>query len=255
MMRSTSRFSETKALISEVLVAQDMNLAREIAHAEHQPREDDQGHDGQFPLQVEQQHRPAHKAQDVADDVDEGAGEEPAQSPHVRRQARHQVADLFVVEKGHGKAQGTVEEVVLDVEDDLLLKAGEVELLQQAGQHSKHLDAGQQQHGPGQQTQLPAQDDVVNQVAGDEGLRKTKQGVEKDEESAQHALAPVPGDERAQVAEIGFCIGVAFPTGDAVLRQFPGEPPFQVREPGIHMLLCACLAIFANVIARGSSSV
>jgi len=93
---------------------------------------------------------------------------------------------------------------VLDVEKDLLLETGKVEPLQQAGQHFKHLDPSQQQHGPGQQAQLPAQDDVVNQVAGDEGVRKIKQGTEKDKESAQRAFAPVPGDARAQVLEIGL---------------------------------------------------
>ncbi len=93
---------------------------------------------------------------------------------------------------------------MLDVEEDLLLETGKVEPLQQAGQHFKHRDPSQQQHGPGQQAQLPAQDDVVNQVAFDEGLGKIKQGAEKDKESAQHAFVPVPGDERAQVLEIGL---------------------------------------------------
>ena len=64
--------------------------------------------------------------------MDQGRGKEPAHAADVAQQARHQVAGLLVVEKGLGQAQGAVEQGLLDLEQHLLLEAGEVELLQDA---------------------------------------------------------------------------------------------------------------------------
>jgi hypothetical protein len=67
-----------------------------------------------------------------------------------------------------------------------------------------------------------AQYDIVNNIACDEGLRKTKKGSKKDEEQAQHTLPPVPPDIRTQVLEVGLDAGIAFLADDSVLRHFPG---------------------------------
>jgi putative transposase len=66
-------------------------------------------------------------------------------------------------------------------------------------------------------------------------LRKSKKGSEDDEKRSQHALSPVPFDIRAQVLEVGPDAGIAPLPGDPVLRHFPGKPPFQICEPGIHI--------------------
>jgi hypothetical protein len=51
---------------------------------------------------------------------------------------------------------------------------------------------------------LTAQDDLVNNIAHDEGLRKSEKRCEGDKPGAQQSLPPVPGDERTEVLQVGL---------------------------------------------------
>ncbi len=85
------------------------------------------------------------------------------------------------------------------------------------------------------------QDDVVDQVAGDERLGEAEQGVEKDEQRAQDSFTPVVSEEGSQVLEISSGAGVTSLAGDTVVRQRAGEAMLQIGEPGIHTFSQSCV--------------
>ncbi len=68
---------------------------------------------------------------------------------------------------------------------------------------------------------MTVEDDVINDIAHDEGLRKTEQRGEDDESGAHQALPPMPADKRAQVLEVSFEAGIALLAGETVFGQFP----------------------------------
>jgi len=81
---------------------------------------------------------------------------------------------------------------------------------------------------------LTGQYDIVNNIAGDERLRKGKEGSEKDEEKAQYTPPPVPVEIRAQVLEVGFYARISLLTSDPVPGELPGKPRLQICEPILH---------------------
>ena len=84
--------------------------------------------------------------------------------------------------------------------------------------------------------QLTVEDDVINDIAHDEGLRKTEQRGEDDESGAQQAFPPMPADKRAQVLEVSLEAGIALLRGEAVFWHLPGKTAFKIGEPVVHVL-------------------
>jgi hypothetical protein len=137
-------------LLFHAMMAQDVNPVRKVSHTEYNAREDDEDKKGQPPLQVEQQHNAAQAAHQIAHNVDNGAGEEPAQSLHVRGEARHEIARLGVVKEGFGESQYTFHKILLDVERYLLLKACKIEIFQEAHESLSQDDPNEYKYGTGQ---------------------------------------------------------------------------------------------------------
>ncbi len=114
-----------------------------------------------------------------------------------------------------------IKKVFLDVEGDLLLKAGKIVFLQQIRQVFRQENPDKKKDCSQKESQLTVEDDVINDIAHDERLRKTEQRGEYDESGAQQALPPMPSDKRAQVLEVSFEAGIALLRGEAVFGQFP----------------------------------
>jgi len=74
---------------------------------------------------------------------------------------------------------------------------------------------------PDKESQLTVENDVINDIAHDKGLRKAEQRGEDDESGAHQALPPMTSDKRTQVLEVGFKTRIAFLRGEAVFGQFP----------------------------------
>ena len=83
---------------------------------------------------------------------------------------------------------------------------------------------------------MTVEDDVINDIAHDEGLRKTEQRGEYDESGTHQALPPMPSDKRAQVLEVSLKAGIALLRGEAVLGHLPGKTAFKIGEPDVHVL-------------------
>jgi hypothetical protein len=82
---------------------------------------------------------------------------------------------------------------------------------------------------------LAAEDDLINDIAHDERLRKAKERGEEDESSTQQAFPPVPADKGAQVLEVSLETRIALLAGHTVFRQFPGKAPSKKGKPGAHV--------------------
>jgi hypothetical protein len=78
---------------------------------------------------------------------------------------------------------------------------------------------------------LTSKDNIVNEIPGNEGLWKSKQGSEDDDENTYEAFAPVTFNKWTEIIKIGLDAGITFLSSDAVLRQFPGKPMFQKAKP------------------------
>jgi hypothetical protein len=114
-----------------------------------------------------------------------------------------------------------IKQIFLDVESDLLLKAGKIVFLQQIRQVFRQEDPDKKKDCSKKESQLTVEDDVINNIAHYEGLRKTEQRGEDDESGAHQAFPPMPADKRAQVLEVSFEAGIALFAGEAVFGQFP----------------------------------
>ncbi len=90
-----------------------------------------------------------------------------------------------------------IKQVFLDVEGDLLLKAGKIVFLQQIRQVFRQEDSDKKKDCSKKESQLAVEDDIINNIAHDEGLRKTEQRGEDDESCTHQALPPMPADNRA----------------------------------------------------------
>ncbi len=86
------------------------------------------------------------------------------------------------------------------------------------------------------ESQLTVEDDVINNIAHDEGLRKTEQRGEDDESGAHQALPPMPADKRAQVLEVSFEARITLLRGETVFWHLPGKTAFKIGEPVAHVL-------------------
>lgn len=124
-------------------------------------------------------------------------------------------------------------QVLLNVEGNGLLQAGEIEFLQQAHEFLSQYDGDQQQDGTGQERELACQYDVVDNVAGNQGLRKTHERCGEDNKETEHAFLPISGGIGTEVLEVFLDAGTAIPSGDPVFREFSGETLFEICEPAI----------------------
>jgi hypothetical protein len=86
--------------------------------------------------------------------VDEGAGEKPAQPLNVGGEARHQISGFILVKEGLGKTKRPFEEIMLDIQDDLLLKAGKIKFLQGMHQFFSERDSQEKKNGDGKKAEL-----------------------------------------------------------------------------------------------------
>jgi len=93
--------------------------------------------------------------------------------------------------------------------------------LQQIRQVFRQEDPDKKKDCSKKESQLTVEDDVINNIAHDEGLRKTEQRGEDDESGAHHAFPPMPADKRAQVLKVSLEAGIALLRGEAVFWQFP----------------------------------
>ncbi len=114
-----------------------------------------------------------------------------------------------------------IKQVFLDVEGDLLLEAGKIVFLQQIRQVFRQEDPDKKKDCSQKESQLTIEDDVINDIAHDEGLRETEQRGEDDESGTHKALPPMPLNKRSQVLEVSFEAGIALLAGEAVFGQFP----------------------------------
>ena len=97
-------------------------------------------------------------------------------------------------------------------------------------------DGRHEQKHPGKKGKLFAQDDVVDDEAGDERHGKGHERIEQDESRSQGPLLPVPPEKRQVPAQVLADAGIGLPPGDPVLRRLPRKPAFQIFNPGFHAL-------------------
>ena len=129
--------------------------------------------------------------------------------------------------------QGAFNQVLLNMKGDGLLETSEIEFLQKAHEFLGQYDGDQQQDSAGQKRELPRQYDVVDNVAGNQGLGKTHERCGEDNKETEHAFLPISGGIGTEVLEVFLDAGTAIPSGDPVFREFSGETLFEICEPAI----------------------
>ena len=80
---------------------------------------------------------------------------------------------------------------------------------------------------------MACQYDVVDDVAGNQGLGETQKRCDKDDEKAEKPLTPILTDIGTKIFQVVLDAGVAIFSGDPVLGEFSGQTPLQICKPAI----------------------
>ena len=129
--------------------------------------------------------------------------------------------------------QGAFNQVLLNVEGDGLLEPCEIEFLQQAHESFGQYDGNQQNDGAEQKRELACQYDVVNNVAGNQGLGESQERRGKYDKETHQTFLPVSGSIGSEVFEVFPDAATAIPFGDPVLGEFSGETLFEICKPAV----------------------
>ena len=131
--------------------------------------------------------------------------------------------------------QSALNQVLLNVKGDGLLEPCEIEFLQQAHEPLGQHDGHQQYDGTEQKPKLACQYDIVNNVAGDQGLRETQERRGEYDKETHQAFLPVSGSIGSEVFQVFPDAGTAISSssGYPVLGEFSGETLFEICEPAV----------------------
>jgi len=160
-------------------MAQDVHFSREVIHGKQDPRKDNENDHCEPPLEVKEKTDTSHESDQIADNVNNGAREEPAKSLCIVGKSGHQISGLDFIEEGLGKVKDPFKEALLYVERDSLLKAGKGEVFEHLDEFFSQDKNDKQSNSARQKSELAFQNDVIHDVARDERLGKSeKRGKE-----------------------------------------------------------------------------
>ena len=204
--------------------------------AKQDPRKDNENDHCEPPLEVKEKTDTSRESDQIAENVNNGAREEPAKSLCIVGKSGHQISGLDFIEEGLGKVEDPVKEALLDVERDSLLKAGKGEVF-------KHLDElfsqdknDEQSNSARQKPELAFQNDIIHDVPCDERLGESEKGGKENEKKASGRVSPVTEEVRSQVSETIESVSVPLLTCNPVFRRWTRKSLLQIGPPVIQIL-------------------